>query len=274
MNGVLYFHSISSDGIGNETTKFKKLCGSDAFENVAIVTTRWNEEEKATAYAHLVKLGEEPFKEILDGGGEIFRHDRSAQSVKEILTHLVSKDAVSLLIQREIVLEHKKLAETAVGEELKREIMRQVEKLKEKREKTHEDPTMQLEDIENDYLRIQLAHWYAESEKLVKSNARKLPRSTVQLLSSGHNSYGRSSTQPHANQQTEREQDITKLEDELAGVRAEMNALKQEIGADKAEMQRKRAKWEKDMRRLITEKKALEKQRKNDKCGNTDVIHV
>lgn len=196
MNGVLYFHRISDVRMGGAArrnlTMFQKLCGPDAFKNVAIVTTRWDEEEKEIAESRLVELKKKPFKEVLDGGGEIFRHDRSSQSAKKIITHLASKDAISLLIQREIVEDRKELAETAAGEELHREIMQQVEKHKkemseliEEMEQAHKDSSM-LQDLENECLELRerMAHWQAESEKLANPDMQKLPKTGLQLESS------------------------------------------------------------------------------------------
>lgn len=169
-------------------TMFQKLCGPDAFKNVAIVTTRWDEEEKEIAESRLVELKKKPFKDVLDGGGNIFRHDRSLQSAEKIITHLASKDAIFLLIQREMVDEHKGLAETAAGEELHREIMQQVEKHKkemseliEEMEQAHKDSNM-LKDLENECieLRERMAHWKAESEKLASPNTQKSPNTGLQ----------------------------------------------------------------------------------------------
>lgn len=177
MNGVLYFHRISDIRMGGAArrnlTMFQKLCGPDAFKNVAIVTTRWDEEKKETAESRLVQLQNQPFKEVLDGGGKIFRHDRSSQSAETIITHLANKDAISLLIQREIVNEKKGLAETAAGEELHREIMQQVEKHKKNMSELMEGMKQahnsnMLKGLEDECLEVRehMAHWQAESEKL------------------------------------------------------------------------------------------------------------
>ncbi|KAJ7922185.1 P-loop containing nucleoside triphosphate hydrolase protein [Mycena leptocephala] len=132
LSGIMYFHRISDVKMGGASkrnfTMFKKLCGEDAFENVAIVTTRWDEEDKAVGEARLAELRAKPqlYKSVLDGGVEIFQHDRSYTSALAILHHLLGKTPKSLLIQREMADEGKKLSETTAGQELEHEILEQV----------------------------------------------------------------------------------------------------------------------------------------------------
>ncbi|KAE9408492.1 hypothetical protein BT96DRAFT_1013525 [Gymnopus androsaceus JB14] len=206
LSGILYFHRISDVRMGGAArrnfTMFQKLCGDDAFKNVAIVTTRWDQEEAAIAEARFAELESKPqlFKSILDSGGKIFKHDRTPQSVNEILTHLISKDATSLLIQREIVDEHKELAETAAGQELYRDIVKQMEKhqkeladLIDEMEQTREDSELKDLEVECLELRDRMTHWYAESEKLANAGRRDPPltseiRPRLALDSSGYSS--------------------------------------------------------------------------------------
>ncbi|KAF8727253.1 hypothetical protein AX14_007450 [Amanita brunnescens Koide BX004] len=134
VNGILYFHRISDVRVGGtwkrNFTMFKKLCGEDAFNNVAIVTTRWDQETKEVANRRLAELKDKPqlFKTVIDGGAEIFKHDhRSEESARKIIRHLINKSPKALLIQREMA-EGKEVLETSAGQELQREIMEQTEK--------------------------------------------------------------------------------------------------------------------------------------------------
>ncbi|KAJ3811300.1 P-loop containing nucleoside triphosphate hydrolase protein, partial [Lentinula lateritia] len=134
LSGIMYLHRISDVRMGGASKRnfsmFEKLCGQDAFSNVAIVTTRWDQEEEAVAKARLEELKTKPqlYKPILDGGGAIFRHDRTQESASAILSHLIAKTATPLLIQREMVEESRGISETTAGMELQQEILRQVKK--------------------------------------------------------------------------------------------------------------------------------------------------
>ena len=161
MNGILYFHRISDVRVGGTSkrnfTMFKKLCGENAFNNVAIVTTRWDKETEDIANKRLEELKTKPqlFKTVINGGAEIFRHDHhSKESGRRIIRHLINKAPKALLIQREMA-EGKDVLETSAGQELQREIIEQVEKhqkeiieLLEEMEQTHDDAG--IEGLEED----------------------------------------------------------------------------------------------------------------------------
>lgn len=185
LSGVMYFHRISDVRMGGISkrnfTMFQRLCGTDAFVNVAIVTTRWDEEEKDVAEARFAELQTKPqlCKPVLDGGGRIFRHDRSVESAREILRHLIAKTAKPLLIQREMVDGRKEVAETTAGRELQQEILQHVERhqkemmeLLKELEQSSDATTLQEIEEECEALREQMVHWEEEGRKLTAiSNA-------------------------------------------------------------------------------------------------------
>ncbi|KIK51369.1 hypothetical protein GYMLUDRAFT_50604 [Collybiopsis luxurians FD-317 M1] len=185
LTGVLYFHRISDVRMGGTSkrnfTMFQKLCGIDAVKNVAIVTTRWDKEKESIAVARYNELSTNPqfFQPILEKGGKIFRHDRGVQSAQNILRHIISQTPIPLLIQHEIVNDHKHLVETAAGAELHREIMEQVEEhrkeLAEIIEEMEQSGDSDLEDLERECqeLRERMAHWYTESDKLSNMSTSK-----------------------------------------------------------------------------------------------------
>ncbi|KAJ3917550.1 P-loop containing nucleoside triphosphate hydrolase protein [Lentinula edodes] len=166
LSGIMYLHRISDVRMGGASKRnfamFEKLCGQDAFSNVAIVTTRWDQEEEAVAKARLEELKTKPqlYKPILDGGGAIFRHERTRESANAILSHLVAKTATSLLIQREMVEESKGISETAAGKELQQEILRQVEKHQQEMDELLEELKNNRETSEFEELE---AEWYKRS---------------------------------------------------------------------------------------------------------------
>ncbi|KIK57233.1 hypothetical protein GYMLUDRAFT_263288 [Collybiopsis luxurians FD-317 M1] len=181
LTGILYFHRITDVRMGGASkrnyTMFQKLCGPEACKNVAIVTTRWDDQDLEVLQSRLNELKTKPtlFKSTLDGGGAIFKHDATSQSAHAILQYLLSptREAVPLAIQRQMIDEQKELAETDAGEELHRDIMKQMEKhrkemkeLMELMEEAKEDEDMQDLERECQELRDRMTHWLSESEKL------------------------------------------------------------------------------------------------------------
>ena len=270
MNGILYFHRISDVRVGGTSkrnfTMFKKLCGEDVFSNVAIVTTRWDQENEGVANKRLEELKSKPqlFKTVIDGGAEIFKHDhRSEESGHKIIRHLINKTPNALLIQREMA-EGKQVLETSAGQELQREIMEQVEKhqkemteLLEEMEQTRDEGG--IEDLEEEcrVLRDKMARLQAESQKLAGIPGAiepELPASgEIQPAASGS---PLNSALDVANVRSTSEQpDELGMKDIVPGeeghrLEAEMREIKEELRAIGTQLKEERLKREGDHRRL------------------------
>jgi len=138
LHGVLYLHRISDGRIGGAARRnivmFHKLCGSDAFTNVVIATTRWDgvTEEIGTAREQELREKSALFQPALDGGAHLLRHDRGLKSAQNIVRHFLHLPPKALSIQTEMVDGGKLLSETEAGSELQRDIILQLEKQKEK----------------------------------------------------------------------------------------------------------------------------------------------
>ncbi|KAF8126665.1 hypothetical protein K438DRAFT_1532196, partial [Mycena galopus ATCC 62051] len=134
LSGIVYFHRISDVRVGGASrrnlTIFQKLCGEEVFANVAIVTTRWDQEHEAVGNKRLeqLKAGPRLFESVIAGGGSVERHDGSYDSACRVLRRLISGTPKPLLIQREMVSEGKGVAETTAGQELQHDILQQVER--------------------------------------------------------------------------------------------------------------------------------------------------
>jgi hypothetical protein len=94
------------------------------------------------------------FKSVINGGAEIFKHDRTEESSYKVICHLIDKAPQPLPIQCEMD-EGKEVLETTVGQELQHEIMEQVEKhqkdmadILEEMEQAHDEA--RLEELEEE----------------------------------------------------------------------------------------------------------------------------
>lgn len=102
----------------------RKLCGDDTLQNVAIVTNMWDleSEVKGVIREEELKTDDLFFKPVLEKGAQMLRHNNTLDSARAIVSHFIRKDPLALLIQRELVDEHKDITETAAGVVLQGEL--------------------------------------------------------------------------------------------------------------------------------------------------------
>ncbi|KAI0950844.1 hypothetical protein AcW1_008041 [Taiwanofungus camphoratus] len=136
--GVIYMHRISDfrmGGIARENFRlFRKICGDDAMKNVLIVTTMWEDVTPETGASREQELATKSifFKDAVDHGARMIRHYDTAESAKDVIELLLPNQPEVLLMQHEIVYEHKRIPTTTAGIELRSEFKRQEEKHEQK----------------------------------------------------------------------------------------------------------------------------------------------
>ena len=132
LSGVIYIHRISDKrftGIaGRNFHMFRELCGDEALKNVVLVTNMWGEVTPDVGEARENELSSKFFKPVLNLGGKMDRHHNTVQSTYDIIRNIVKNRPVVLQIQRELVDEHKNIADTAAGEAVNRELNEQMER--------------------------------------------------------------------------------------------------------------------------------------------------
>lgn len=131
IHGIVYLHNIAINRMGGSSTRnidmFKALCGYSTYSNVAIATTFWNWQDRLTFLQREAELQNDSvfFGGIVAEGARLFRHGEFSQDVRElqqsarlIVRHVVAQSRLApvvLLIQHELVDEHKTLDQTAAG---------------------------------------------------------------------------------------------------------------------------------------------------------------
>ncbi|CAK5268326.1 unnamed protein product [Mycena citricolor] len=136
LSGILYTHRISDIRMDSTTERnfqlLQHLCGEDAFPNISVVTTMWDEVGLELAESRETELAEDAcfFKQVLDGGATMQRHQsiNDLESARAIVDELAVNIPYALKVQIELVDEQKKLVETSVGQELERELTEQLAK--------------------------------------------------------------------------------------------------------------------------------------------------
>jgi len=95
---------------------FRELCGQTAYKNVVVLTTYWDQvsthEEGVRREA---QLKSNFFAKLVEGGAHFMRHDRTVESARKVLRHILPMPPTVTQIQKEIREEGKSLTETAAG---------------------------------------------------------------------------------------------------------------------------------------------------------------
>lgn len=159
IHGIVYLHSITTNRMGGSSKRnidmFKALCGYSTYSNVAIATTFWNRQDRPTFLQREAELRDDSdfFAGIVAEGAQLFRHGEFSQDVRQlqpsarsIVRHVVAQSrlaSVVLLIQHELVDEHKTLDRTAAGivvagelHKVTKEYKRQLDELQENAKNT------------------------------------------------------------------------------------------------------------------------------------------
>jgi NADH dehydrogenase/NADH:ubiquinone oxidoreductase subunit G len=133
LHGILYLHRITDIRMGGISTRsfrlFKKICGDDTLKNVVIATTKWDliaVEEGARREQELRTDGRF-FKRALDLNAILARHNNTVGSAREILRTIFKNHPMALMIQRELVDEHRVLSDTLAGKEIGRQLSGEVD---------------------------------------------------------------------------------------------------------------------------------------------------
>ena len=124
LSGLLYFHRISDNRMAGTPLKnlrmFEELCGRNAFQNVILTTTMWDEVDEQMGVERERELKALYWRTMLDRGSTTHRFLRTRESAFDLINPLI--EAVdkknSVLLQDELVNMRKSLPATAAGLEL------------------------------------------------------------------------------------------------------------------------------------------------------------
>jgi hypothetical protein len=132
LDGIIYLHRISDVRMQGSAKKnllmFKKLCGTNALQNVILATTMWNKvtlEEGADREDEL-KANSEFWGWMISKGSRVERHTNDRESALRLIGSFVNKGSkVTLELQHQMVNEKKTLDQTDVGLSLQTEIAKE-----------------------------------------------------------------------------------------------------------------------------------------------------
>ena len=99
---------------------FEELCGKNAFQNVILTTTMWDEVDEETGEDREAELKTEYWRSMLERGSTTSRFLRTRESAFDLIDSLIeaANRRSSVLLQDELVVMRKSLPATAAGQEL------------------------------------------------------------------------------------------------------------------------------------------------------------
>ena len=124
LSGLLYFHRISDNRMAGTPLKnlrmFEELCGKNAFQNVILTTTMWDEVDKETGEDRERELKTKYWRSMLERSSTTSRFLRTRESAFDLIDPLIeaANKRSSVLLQSELVDMRKSLPATAAGLEL------------------------------------------------------------------------------------------------------------------------------------------------------------
>lgn len=143
LNGIIYIHNITKprmQGSAYENMRlFRQLCGDGALGNVILATSFWDQVTPSVGAERESKLKEDFWANMVAKGSEVVRIKRDRSVCLEVLDRIAAKNRVDLLVQREMVVQKKKLKDTTVGKNTMSSEIQKFEKTMEKETKAEKE---------------------------------------------------------------------------------------------------------------------------------------
>jgi hypothetical protein len=141
LNGIIYIHNITKSRIQrsayNNMRLFRQLCGDGALGNVILATSFWDLITKSVGAKRERELeNSKVWANMVAKGSEVVRIKPDRLVCLEVLERIAAKNQVDLLVQREMVVQKKKLKDTTVGKNTMANEIQEFEEMLEKEKET------------------------------------------------------------------------------------------------------------------------------------------
>jgi len=243
LTGIIYLHRITDVRIGGSGMKnlrlFRKLCGERGLGSVVLATTMWSlcpPDDARRREDQLVNQND-LWKFLVGQGARVFRQDNGAVSGQQIIDYLINRaQPVTLDIQREMVDQGLKLAETGAG----REVQEELEKLKKKHDQEMREIRQEMEEAirEKDVERQEdLREYRAQIDRQMRQAAEQ-----AKQLEASREQLRREMKEQHAQEMNQLRNEVTKRQEELERTskdnKERYNELQKELRDYKAKVNR------------------------------------
>ncbi len=135
LSGLLFLHRISDNRMSASPIRlletFKSICGQQAFENVILVTTMWDEVSLDVGQERENQLCDGHWKSMLTLGSTTARFLNTQESAWDTISQFRLENRRAILLQEELVERQMSLPETAAGRSILGWLGEIIESLKE-----------------------------------------------------------------------------------------------------------------------------------------------
>jgi len=135
LSGLLFLHRISDNRMSASPIRlletFKSICGQQAFENVILVTTMWDEVSLDVGEERENQLRDGHWKSMLTLGSTTARFLNTQESAWDTISKFRFENRRAILLQEELVERQMSLPETTAGRSMLRWLGEIIESLKE-----------------------------------------------------------------------------------------------------------------------------------------------
>ena len=164
----------------------RELCGETSLKNVLLVTNMWGEVSHEVGEARERELASDFLKPALDKGAHMVRHHNTEHSAHEVIRRIMNNHPVVLKIQRELVDEHKDIANTSAGEVINEELKEVARRHEAELKKAQEEQARALRQKEEEarWKRQEEARKWAEQmrrEEEARASQRRLEKEQAEL---------------------------------------------------------------------------------------------
>jgi len=120
LRGIIYLHRITdpkmTGSAGRYFRMFQDLCGEEAFKNVILVTTMWDQlKDESVGYRRDQELRNNFWNLMEEKGSQITTFDGSHEQAEGLVLQLLGKPPITLQLQRELVDDDQVLENTSAG---------------------------------------------------------------------------------------------------------------------------------------------------------------
>lgn len=119
LSGLLFLHRISDNRMSASPLRlletFKSICGEQAFANVVLVTTMWDEVTLDVGELRENQLRNGYWKSMLSLGSRTARFLNTQESAWDVISQFRPERRQAVLLQKELVEQGKSLPETTAG---------------------------------------------------------------------------------------------------------------------------------------------------------------
>ncbi|KAK0610823.1 P-loop containing nucleoside triphosphate hydrolase protein [Immersiella caudata] len=256
LSGLIYLHRIIDPRVTGSIARnlrfFKKLCGDDSFQRIALVSTMWDRVDAQTGASREAELTSTGsfWGDMVARGSKVYRHDGSFDSASSILTQVLSASQRTVLhIQRQMVDQRRDLDQTDAGMELEAELLREKQRMQRELTEMKEEMEEAMRERDGEAAEA-LRKQQLDYEAKIRESDRQRENMRVGF------------EKMHAEKEKEMRKLVEKWNIEKKSIAREINEKQRLLESLAAQVERMGSQMQKDSERLQTAQRELEAAKK------------